>query len=432
MKSKAISSKSLIAYIVVSVCFIVWPFSFGFFYSQIVGMLMLLMLFVLKIHFIFGMKTPKLDVFLYLWGVIILVLALFLSLNSEGEFYLVIFYFIKFILFYIITYIVLCILYSRLKTRFIPEIILFSAVSLHVLFIIFQITIPVFNNWSFNLFATEAAKITIESNMSGHGFRNYGWNGFLFASDGIAFAFSALFLLTYRRSVHKKILQYEYFIVFIELACIALAAISSRSAIPVILIYLTLLFYSKNMLVILFKLPIVCVLLLFGLVFINLEIINDQFLSWFFEPIYSSITRGTLFSNSTAVTNDVYFEFFARHNLEGILSKSKYFYYKSNSDYYFNNYIGADSGFIRTFYALGLYGLVFFLSIWIYFILKYILLFLRFKKTIFLSTLFFAFYSLVFFYKSEWLYQNFFMFYFFVLYHSFYNHERITGNYLDE
>lgn len=431
MNSKIKASKSLIAYIAMSVCFIVWPFSFGFFYSQIVGMFMFLMLFVLKIDFIFEIKTPRIDIFLYLWGVLILALTVFLSLNSGGEFYLVIFYCIKFILFYFITYIVLCILHSKIKTRFVPEIILFSAVSLYVIFIILQVAIPVFNTWSFNLLATEAAKQTIESNMSGHSFRNYGWNGFLFASDGIAFAFSALFLSTYRRSLHKKFLQYNYFIVFIELACIALAAISGRSAIPIILIYLMFLFCSKDMLIVFIKLSIVC-FLFFSLSFLSSETFNNEFLNWFFEPIYSSITRGSLFSNSTAVTNDVYFEFFSRHSFEEILSKTNYFYYKNNSEYYFNSYVGADSGFIRIFYALGLYGLVFFLSIWVYFILRYTLLFVKFKKEIILSALIFTLYSLVFFYKSEWMYQNFFIFYFFVLYHSFYNYERIAGNYQNE
>lgn len=417
-KNKNLISSIQNLYISISVCFIVWPFSFGFFYSQIFGLLMVFILCIFNIKTLLKTTIPKRDTPLLISLLFLILITIFSYINWEGSFFSFFFYIYKFIIFYFLSLFLIKILQENNKEKNLPELILFRSVYIYLFFITLQFLIPEFHLWSFSNFGTDAAFEVIEKNMSGHNLRNLGWNGFLFASDGVAFAFSALFILFYRSSIKSLSTRQQIFLFTIEIICVALALISGRSTIPIVILYFAVYALSSGYLSFLLKLFSLILILAVVFLIFGETILNHPFFIWLLEPITSSISQGRLYSNSTDVTNNVYMEFFSGPSACRIFDNFNCYYYKSNNDYYSNGLVGADSGFIRLYYAIGLHGFIIFILMWLYFILKIFITWIKRRSLYCFLVLVFLIYSLVFFYKSEWLYQNFFIFYFFVLYNS--------------
>ncbi|MGG4775532.1 O-antigen polymerase [Paenalcaligenes sp. Me52] len=379
---------------------------------------MLFVLFLFNIKLLLKTSIPKRDAPILLILLALISITLFSYLNWEGSFFSFFFYIYKFIIFYFVSLFLIIIIKNNDKNEYYPELILFKSIYIYLFFIILQFSIPDFHIWSFKNFGTEAAFEVIEKNMSGHNLRNLGWNGFLFASDGVAFSFSALFILFYRTSIKNLSTKHKLFLFFIEIICIALALISGRSTIPIVLIYFIFYAFSSGFLSLFLKIFALIVISLLLFIAYGDTILNHPFFVWLLEPITSSISHGKLYSNSTDVTNNVYMEFFSGPSACNFLDNFNCYYYKSNNDYYANGLVGADSGFIRLYYAIGLHGFIIFILMWCYFVFKISITCLKRKSLYFFLVLIFLIYSLAFFYKSEWLYQNFFIFYFFVLYNS--------------
>src|SRR5690606_339894 len=94
-------------------------------------------------------------------------------------------------------------------------------------------------------------------------------------------------------------------------------------------------------------------------------------------------------------------------------------YFRDNEQYEEMELISSDSGFVRLIYLAGYLGCTLFVLFWL---ALFVRIWQRSRHSPLLSRFYLALftaYGLIFFVKSEWLYQNFFIFYFFLLFHHF-------------
>lgn len=391
---------------------ILWPFSIGIFNSQIVGVALILLILpsklsIKKIKFI-EISLPA--IFWYLLLCFILFISVvFGDKNSEIIKFIYYIIFIPFIFF-------LSFLYEGLfhendnYTDIIK--ILYTAVPF-VLFCTLEILFPSFHEFVAPYTTTEGARHVIESGLSGNSFRNLGWTGFLFADYSVALAFTALGILIFEKKPNLFSLTFEYL-------CLFLALIAGRSALPIIFVYIFVSFVYKFNIIRFFS------ILLIGFIaaFYLLDKIGSDFFIWMLEPIYKYMEEGRLSSGSVNETNEQFKDFFSSINdsdFYNLLGSGVYF--SSNFSYADLNLIAGDSGLTRIYHAVGVLGLFCFLSMWTSIFLK--VSYSLFKKDEYLRDcklflMIFMTYGFLFFFKSEWLYQKFFLFISFYFYHRIY------------
>lgn len=377
--------------------FILWPFSVGLFNSQLIGLFFLFGLALFNYNKIKLIKISPFLLFLYISYLLILSISVLLS-EYRSESLKIIFYVLCIPFLYIISF-----LYVNIKN--INLVRMLYAVVPFLVFCLAELIFPPFHEFVHPYFATESAKFVIENGYSGNIFRNIGWSGFLFADYSVALAFTALGLLFFKKKPN-------IFSLSIELFCILLSLVAGRSALPVVTIYLILaLFFNINILRI--------SLILIAGTFIIIYLINnfgDDFFVWMLEPIYRYIDYGEFVAGSVNETAEQFNEFLKSIEYD-FLGVGVYF--SSNYSYYGINLVPGDSGLIRMYHASGLAGLLLFIMIWISIFLKIFFSFLCNMKNdahYKIFALILLGYSFLFFYKSEWLYQKFFIFWVFCLY----------------
>src|SRR5699024_3158441 len=101
-----------------------------------------------------------------------------------------------------------------------------------------QLLIPNFYSWSIEQLGGQRAADVISRHAQGHPFRFLGPNGFLFASHGVAFAFTAIGLLCFRTvGTGRHSLTWQG----IEYICVIMALLSARSVLPLVVVYVVVL-----------------------------------------------------------------------------------------------------------------------------------------------------------------------------------------------
>lgn len=370
---------------------ICWPFSINGYSSQALGILFFLISTIINCKIYKPQNIYSSSTFLL--KLIIFIAALNLSLGQGG--YVFALYLIKIpIIIYITNFFIKLISESGISKNDAIALIASSA-GIHCLIIYLQILFPEIQQLAIDN-SSEAIKNFFQDETGGHSLRYYGINGFLFASDGVTFALFGIILKIIRISNNKN----NYIFLATEYSCIILAALAARSALPLIFIYAILnSIYSGNWRNWLINISVLVFPLLIFF-WIALNNIENSFFYWITEPFISSFESGEIKSNSLDETISTY-----EINLSFIeLLTGVGYYSPSNEDYLFNSLQPSDSGYIRSIYVYGLIGL----SLFIYYILKENLKSSSNKRHTFLKSIIII-YMLIFFFKSEFLYQNSFI-----------------------
>ncbi|WP_148561878.1 hypothetical protein [Thiopseudomonas alkaliphila] len=280
-----------------------------------------------------------------------------------------------------------------------------------------EIIFPSFHRYINPYVMTDAAQIVLENNASGNVFRFLGWNGFLFSDYSVALAFTALGVLVFN-------VKTTIFSLFIEFSSIMLALIAGRSGLPIVFVYFLIAVFIKPSF---FRLMLIFLLLSLGTVLI-LRLKGIDFFIWLFEPIYRLIEEGSFSSNSVAETGGQFSDFLSSVSFQddGVFFGNG-IYFSSNDSYFEFNFVSGDSAIIRLYHSIGIFGTAFFLMIWLSMLIKLFFSTVLNHTSYKIYAVFFVFYGIVFFLKSEWLYQKFYIFILFFLYHSIYS--RYEKNY---
>lgn len=421
------------AWIALATAFIVWPFSWSVFSSQIVGACMLLPCLAGFRHWpaairkFFGLAWIP---YLLLYGILLL------HLMQGGE-HPGLLLFMTYLLKIPALGVLACgAMHTLRRLGFSPGAVMqvfWLAVMLPLVVMLFQLFIPSFHEWSIEQLGGFRVDHVINGNNQGHPFRFLGLNGFLFASHGVAFAFAALGMLVCRNKTRCHAATYSFFC--IEIICLFAALLSGRSSLPLFGIYILASLYLAHGLR--QRLSLCIAYLVIGVLLALLSRISDdgqQLIEWLAEPIQTSLERGTLASASLDITLESYQGLSAdksQHDRKQTISVQTWdllapssligqgIYFRDNEQYEDRKLTSSDSGFVRLIYLAGYLGCTLFVLFWL-------ALFVRawqrsryspLSSRIYLAL--FTAYGLIFFVKSEWLYQNFFIFYFFLLFHHF-------------
>lgn len=397
--------------------FLLWPFSFGFINSQIIGLIIFLIIVIPKFNFseIKNIKISYISFFWYLIFFTILLISInFGHKNSEVLKFLI--YSLTIPILFFMSFIYAKLYYLNIKNNGTSD-IFYSAVPF-LFFCAVQMVFPSFHEFITPYITSEGAEFVIENNLSGNEFRNLGWTGFLFAHYSVALAFTALGIILYKKDMTLISL-------FIELFCVLLAIISGRSGLPIIGVYIFISFtYRFNYVRVA---ALICISITLVIYMINK--FGTYFFIWMLEPIYRFSEGGDFYSGSVNLTVVQFLDFFNSvdfFSLSNTIGEGVYF--SDNYSYELLNFVPGDSGIIRLYYAVGIGGLISFLFIWISLYLKFIISSIKrnnipSEDKIFILILFS--YSLIFFFKSEWMYQKFFIFFVFYFYHKIFSIKRI-------
>lgn len=397
---------------------ILWPFNIGAFNSQIVGFA----LFIVIVFFKASIKDLKfVEISLpatlgYFFLLVILFFSVFLG--DENSEIIKFFYYIILIpvLFF------LAFFYERTLHNYYHDnndiVCIFYTAVPFVLFCALEVMFPAFHEFIDPYVTTEGARHVIESGLAGNSFRSLGWTGFLFADYSVALAFTALGILIFKKKP-------TLFSLFFEFSCVLLALVAGRSSLPIIIFYLVLSFgYRFN--IIRF---ISLLLISFISVFYLLNKFGNNFFIWMLEPIYMYMEEGKLSSGSVNETNEQFKDFFASirdSDFYNILGNGVYF--SSNFSYGDLNIVAGDSGLTRIYHAAGVLGISCFLFMWASIFLKVMCSFFqinKYREDCKLFLMIFMMYGFLFFFKSEWLYQKFFIFISFYFYHKIYRKDSV-------
>ncbi|MDK7584474.1 hypothetical protein QP575_01485 [Alcaligenes faecalis subsp. phenolicus] len=432
-KAQLIGGNLTAAWIVLATSCIVWPFSWSGFSSQILGACMLLPCLMGVQHWpevakrFFGLAWMP---YLLLCGILVWHLV---QDGEHSELLVFMAYLLKIPALGLLTYGAMQTLH---RLGFSPSAtmqVFWLAVILPLTVMLFQLLVPSFHEWSIGQLGGFRVEQVISGNHHGHPFRFLGPNGFLFSSHGVAFAFTALGLLVSRTTKGGRAATYPFFC--IEIACLLAALLSGRSALPLLGIYiLASLFFAYGLRQ---RLSLCLIYLVIGALLAMLPKVSkdgEQLITWLLEPIRTSLERGTLSSASLDVTLESYqglsaqspqptsqesFSFHAGDLLKPSSLFGQGVYFRDNEQYKERGLTFSDSGFVRLIYLVGYLGCTLFLLFWS---LLFIYTWRRSRNSPPLSRSYlalFTIYGLIFFVKSEWLYQNFFIFYFFLLFHHF-------------
>lgn len=385
---------------------IFWPFNIGFINSQIWGVIFILFLtlYQLKLNKPIRFRIPWIPFIFYFLFFIVLLTSIFTG-DGSSEIFKFLFYILMIPFLFISSF---C--YFELMDRGGNDDLLkiFYTAIPFLMFCIIELLFPSFHEFVTPYVASESAQQVVEGNFSGNVFRNLGWNGFLFADYSVAFAFTALGIMIFRGKVN-------FFSLTIEFSCLLLALISGRSALPIVIVYILLsLTYKLNI----FRVVSIALIASATVIYLINTLGGDLFI-WMLEPIYRYMEDGDFSSGSVNETNDQFKNFIDSISSFNIIGDGVYF--SSNFSYYVKGLSAGDSGIIRVYHAAGGGGVFLFLMFWISMFLSISHYFLKSSKNnkeIFFFALFFLFYGVIFFYKSEWLYQKFFIFLTFYLFHK--------------
>lgn len=368
-----------------------WPFKVNGVSSQILALLFFLTSVIINKKIYKPRITSKISLLLFSS----IILLAFISLFFGHGGYVFVLYLIKIpVIIYIVNHFVTLMTERGMSITFTISLIATSSL-IHSLIILLQLLFPefqkiaIYNN-------SEAIKEFFITESGGHFLRYYGVNGFLFASDGISFALFGILLKIIRINKIKT----NFFFIAAEYSCIIISTIAARSSIPLILLYATLgpIYQGslkKHLTTFITSLFIVSIFS-----WIALNNLDNSFFFWITEPFLSSFRAGTLDSNSL---NETISSYDIKLNILEFLFGIGY-YSPSNNDYL--NYFlqPSDSGYIRSIYVYGLLGL----SLFIFYSINIHLSNSSNKKHLLVKTLIFL-YMLIFFFKSEILYQNSFL-----------------------
>lgn len=426
------------AWIALATSCIVWPFSWAGFSSQIVGACMLLPCLAggqnwpAAVRKFFGLAWIP---YLLLCGILFFHL---MQGSEHSELLVFIAYMFKIPVLGLLTYGAMHTLQRLGFSSSATMQVFWLAVILPLILMVFQLLIPSFHEWSIEQLGGFRVEQVISGNHHGHPFRFLGPNGFLFSSHGVAFAFAALGMLVWRSNTGSRAVTYSF--LCIEITCLLAALLSGRRALPLIGIYiLTSLFLAHSLRQ---RLSLCLVYVVIGLLLALLPRVSkdgQQLITWLLEPIQTSLERGTLASASLDVTLESYqglptnspqttsqqpmneqsFSFHAGDLVKPSSLVGQGVYFRDNEQYEERGLAYSDSGFVRLTYLVGYLGCMLFILFWL---LLFVSTWRRSRHSPLLSRTYltlFTVYSLIFFVKSEWLYQNFFIFYFFLLFHHF-------------
>lgn len=393
--------------------FILWPFSIGFISSQVVGVVLILITTLPKFDFgsLKNIKLPFVATFFYAIFITLLLLAVFFREN-DSEIIKFLLYVLMVPFLFFISFMYKDILSKKEGDNDIKK-VFYTSVPF-VIFCLIEVLSPSFHHFVAPYTMTDGARAVLENDAAGNSFRFLGWTGFLFADYSVALAFTAFGLLLFNKKV-------TFLSLFIECLCVLLSVVAGRSGFPIVFLYVFFaMTYSFNF----FR-----VSLLFAVSLISASLIlitqGAYFFIWLFEPFYRYIEYGSFSSGSVNETYTQFEDFFLilrNLSLEDFLGRGIYF--SNNSSYSSLDLAAGDSGIIRMFYAVGFGGLVLYLLIWFSLLLSSLLSCYKSKRGFNkykLFVIFFIFYGFLFFLKSEWLYQKFFIFILFYFYHKSYD-----------
>lgn len=417
--------------------FIVWPFSWSVFSSQLAGACMLLPCLARVKYWPASLKT-----FLgFAWLPYVLLLGILLLHRLHGGDHpgLLLFtaYLIKIPL---LSLLVIGAFHTLQRTGLKSGAILlvfWLAALLPVLVILFQWLIPSFQLWSIRELGGFRVEHVINGNNHGHPFRFFGLNGFLFASHGIAFVLTALGMLVTRAALWSRPNTCTIFFYLVEFTCLFLALLSGRSALPLIGLYVIVSLYLAQNLrqrLTLFGIYVLLTLLLASLPKFSQD--GKQLVEWLIEPLQTSLSRRKLASASFDITIESYQGLptissdLAAQKEQAQATESTLeaepsvlfgqgIYFRNNDNYNAQRLTASDSGFVRLLHVSGYVGCTLFILFWLALLIRVWKNSRNQATSLRLYLALFVAYGMVFFVKSEWLYQNFFIFYFFVLFHHF-------------
>lgn len=392
--------------------FLFWPFNYSILNSQVLGLLLLLFVLLVHCNYLSNLRWIKIPPLSFLFYMLFLVVLLFsiANQNADSDIFKFLYYILMIPFLFVISFIYKEMLQGKQNDK---NIILLTAFPF-VLFCLIELVFPSFHQFVSPYVMSEAAKTVYENNAGGNIFRFLGWSGFLFADYSVALAFTALGVAIFNRYP-------SIFLIIFELACITLSLIAGRSGLPIIFVYVVvILFFKSN--------SLRMILISLGLVILSsytYSKFGNEFFIWLLEPFYRYLEYGTFSSGSVNETR-LQFESFLynikNRPLDILIGSGVYF--TSNSSYFSNGFVGADSGVVRLYYSTGFLGLLFFLFLWVSILLKVVISFFCGRKDnrtekVFLITI--LSYGLLFTYKSEWLYHKFFIFIVFYFYHLIYS-----------
>ena len=446
-------------WIVIGCALIVWPFTIDNIPSQIVGAVMLMPC----LAFVRIREAMRADLFAAPWvlyGLLLLGLgAHFAFTEQHTGLLLFTVYIIKIPILYVL---VLAARDTLIRTGFAREgahRVIWLAVLVPLAVVVLQLIFPSFHHWSLVHLGGFRATDVINRNAQGHAFRFLGVNGFLFSSHGVAFALTALGLRAFRTTDGAT--RFTGLLFAIEIACLIMALISGRSALPLVVLYLGVSLYLADswlrrlaLLAFFIPLPIVATLVL------QQTPEGRNLLHWMVEPAQTSLSRGTVGSLSVDETLESFRGVASTRStapaprghpadaMEPVPSvlpeppvqtapgratqalaeeKTKIsqaenpwigqgIYFRHNVDYVAIGMIPSDAGFVRLIQVSGYIGLALFILFWLTFGLRAWFTTGSWREPQRLYLVLFVGYGMLFFLKSEWLYQNFFVFYFFSIY----------------
>ena len=385
---------------------IFWPFNIGFINSQVWGVVLILFLtlYQLKFNKPIKIKIPWIPFLFYFLFFIFLLVSIVTS-DGSSEIFKFLFYILMIPFLFVSSFCYFELLEIG-KNDDLEKI--FYTVIPFLVFCIIELLSPAFHDFVAPYVASESAQQVVGDNFSGNAFRNLGWTGFLFADYSVAFAFTALGVMIFGKKVNIFSLSIEFF-------CILLALIAGRSALPIVFIYVLIsLTYALNV----FRVASIIIITSTMVIYL-LSTLGGDFFIWMLEPIYRYIEDGDFSSGSVNETNDQFKNFIDSLSSFNLIGDGVYF--SSNFSYYVKGLAAGDSGIIRVYHAAGGGGVFLFLMFWISLFFNIIFYYLRSAKKnrelLFFFSLFLI-YGIVFFYKSEWLYQKFFIFITFYLFHK--------------
>lgn len=391
--------------------FLFWPFNYLSLNSQVLGLLLLLFVLLVHCNYLSNLRWIKIPPLSFLFYMLFLVVLLFsiANQNTNSDIFKFLYYILMIPFLFVISFIYKEMLQGKQNDK---NIILLTAFPF-VLFCLIELVFPSFHQFVSPYVMSEAAKSVYENNAGGNVFRFLGWSGFLFADYSVALAFTALGVALFNKSP-------SFYLILFEFSCIILSLIAGRSGLPIVFVYVVVILLFNNN-------ALRTILISLGLVFLIYYVYSKfghEFFIWLLEPFYRYLEYGTFSSesvNETGLQLELFFENIKSRQLDVLIGSGVYF--TSNSSYFLNGFVGADSGIVRLYYSAGLLGLLFFLFLWASILIKVITSFFWGKKSnrnekIFLITI--LSYGLLFAYKSEWLYHKFFIFIVFYMYHSIY------------
>lgn len=387
---------------------LLWPFNIGFISSQIIGFVLIFITVIPRFNFrnLNNIHLPVSALLFYLSFLFVLIISILFK-TGNSEIFKMLTYVLMFPFLFILSFIYLDILKNEYKNNDIIKI--FYTVTPFLIFCLVEIIFPNFHSFVSPYVMGDGAKNVYEANAGGNQYRFLGWNGFLFASDSVALAFTALGILIFSSKV-------SFYSLAIELLCIGLSIIAGRSGLPIVFLYLLLaITYRFNYLRLTLILTSAIALTLF-----ILKTKGTYFFIWMLEPVYRYIEYGSFSSgsvNETGIQYENFYNSIEQLSIEDVAGKGIYF--SQNSSYNTLNLVAGDSGFIRLFHSVGFGGL-FLLLFWISFLLRFLFSYIKsgIEKPLLIFIIIFIAYGFLFFFKSEWLYQKYFIFIVFYFHHK--------------